>query len=154
MTNSKSIRMSFGSNVATVDLMPEEVKARRRYVSELRREQSELTRQRIVDAATRLFTDPGYAATSVGRIAAEAGVAVDTVYALVGRKPALMREVVELAISGGSRSVIADERPYVREVRAAPTATAKLEIYAAAIAEMSPRTAPVFTALQDAGRLD
>jgi AcrR family transcriptional regulator len=137
-----------------VTLVPDEVKARRRYESTLRTEQSVLTRRRIVASATRLFTGKGYIATSVGQIALDAGVAVDTVYALVGRKPSLMREVVELAISGGPRPVTADERPYVREIRAATTAAAMLGIYAGAIAEMSPRTAPVFTALQDAGRVD
>ena len=146
--------MSFGPIAATVILMSDEVKTRRRYESALRREQSSLTRERIVDAATRLFTRDGYAAVSVGRIAAEAGVAVDTLYALVGRKPALLREVVEVAISGGPGPVPADERAYVRRVREAPTAEEKLRIYAQGVAEMSPRTGPVFTALRDAGRLD
>jgi AcrR family transcriptional regulator len=151
---SKFIRMSFGSNPATVTLVSLEVKARRRYESTLRSEQSVRTRQRIVESATRLFTSKGYVGTSVSQIASEAGVALDTVYALVGRKPALMRQVVELAISGGPSPVTAEERPYVQEIRAAATAASKLEIYAAAIVEMSPRTAPVFTALHDAGRTD
>ena len=135
-------------------LVSDEVKTRRRYESALRREQSSLTRGRIVEAATRLFTSDGYAAVGVGRIAAEAGVAVDTLYALVGRKPALLREVVEVAISGGSGPVAADDRDYVRRVRAAPTAEDKLRIYSEGIAEMSPRTGPVFAALREAGRLD
>lgn len=135
-------------------LVSDEVKTRRRYESALRREQSSLTRVRIVEAATRLFTTDGYAAVSVGRIAADAGVAVDTLYALVGRKPALLREVVEVAISGAPGAVAADDRDYVRRVRAAPTAGEKLRIYAESIAEMSPRTGPVFMALRDAARLD
>lgn len=137
-----------------MDLVPDEVKTPRRYVSTLRREGSSRTRVRIVHSATDLFTSDGYVATSVARIAGDAGVAVDTVYALVGRKPALMREVVELAISGGTHPVAADDRAYVHRVRAAPTAMEKLQVYAGAIAEMSPRTGPVFAALQDASRVD
>src|SRR5947209_9201802 len=125
-----SIRMSFGSIGATVALVSDEVKSRRRYESALRREQSSLTRGRIVEAATRLFTSDGYAAVGVGRIAAEAGVAVDTLYALVGRKPTLLREVVEVAISGGPGPVVADDRTYVRRVRAGRTAKQKLRVYA------------------------
>ncbi len=135
-------------------LVSDEVKSRRRYESALRREQSSLTRGRIVEAATRLFTSDGYAAVGVGRIAAEAGVAVDTLYALVGRKPTLLREVVEVAISGGPGPVVADDRSYVRRVREAATAEEKLRIYAEGVAEMSPRTGPVFAALREAGRLD
>jgi AcrR family transcriptional regulator len=146
--------MSFGSNAVTVTPVPDEVKVRRRYESTLRAERSALTRSRIVASATRLLVGNGYVATSVAQIARDSGVAIDTVYALVGRKPELMREVVELAISGGPRPVTAVDRPYVRAIQTAATAAAKLAIYADAIAEMSPRTAPVFTALQDAGRVD
>ena len=137
-----------------MDRVADEVKTRRRYDSALRREQSSLTRSRIVGSATRLFTSEGYAAVSVSRIAQDADVALDTVYALVGRKPALLREVVEIAISGGPDALPADERSYVQQVAAAPTARAKLQIYAEAIAEMSPRTGPAFTALRDAARVD
>lgn len=44
------------------------------------------TRRLIAEAARRLFTAQGYGATSVAQIAAEAGVAVPTVYTSVGTK--------------------------------------------------------------------
>jgi hypothetical protein len=59
-----------------------------------------------------------------------------------------MREVVEAAISGSGRAVPAAERAYVQALRAAPTATQKIDTYAAALAEMCPRTGPVFEALR------
>ena len=43
----------------------------------------------ILDAAWRLFSDRGYARTTIAAIAAEAGVAVPTVYFLFGSKPAI-----------------------------------------------------------------
>jgi AcrR family transcriptional regulator len=53
------------------------------------------TRRVILDAALRLFTAQGYGATSVGQIAEEAGVAVPTVYASAGTKPALLRQLLD-----------------------------------------------------------
>ena len=72
----------------------------RRYRSPRRAEQAAATRARIVDAARHLVVEQGYAATTVSQVAARAGVAVDTVYAAVGRKPELLRQVLETAISG------------------------------------------------------
>jgi AcrR family transcriptional regulator len=53
---------------------------RRQYDSPLRREQAAETRRQILAAAHRMFERDGYANTSVAAIAAEAGVAVKTVY--------------------------------------------------------------------------
>jgi AcrR family transcriptional regulator len=53
-------------------------------------EQAAETRRLIVDAARRLFASRGYAATSIAAIAAEAGVAVPTIYASVGTKLRLL----------------------------------------------------------------
>jgi AcrR family transcriptional regulator len=108
----------------------------------------------VLAAARDLFTGKGYAATTVTEIARSAGVSVDTLYATVGRKPVILREVVEAAISGTGRTVPADERDYVIAQRAATGATAKITIYADAVAAMSPRTAPVFVALRDAAQTD
>jgi hypothetical protein len=40
-----------------------------------------------------------------------AGIAVDTVYATVGKKPALFRLLVEMAISGSGKAVPAEAPP-------------------------------------------
>lgn len=44
------------------------------------------------------------------QIAGTAGVSVDTVYASVGRKPALLKELVETSLSGTEVAVPAHER--------------------------------------------
>jgi AcrR family transcriptional regulator len=134
--------------------MTDEVKSRRRYHAPQRAERAAATRRAVLDAAYELFTSRGYVSTSVAQIAERAGVNVDTLYAAVGRKPALLREVVETAISGQDRAVPADERDYVRAIRAARTAEEKIDLYAAALARISPRTAPVFRALLDAATRD
>ena len=134
--------------------MKDAVKGPRRYTSPLRLEQAAATRSNVLAAAGELFTSQGYAATTVTQVARAAGVSVDTLYATVGRKPVILREVVEAAISGTGQTVPADQRDYVIAVRAAERATAKIRIYADAVAAMSPRTAPVFLALRDAAQTD
>ena len=87
-------------------------------------------------------------------IAERAGVALDTVYASVGRKPALARLLIETAISGGDQAVPAEQRDYVRAVRAAPDAETKIAIYAAAVAAIAPRMAPVLAIIQQAAQTE
>lgn len=126
----------------------------RRYRSSRRTEQAAATRDRIVDAARHLVVEQGYAATTVSQVAARAGVAVDTVYAAVGRKPELLRQVLETAISGTDTAVAPEDRDYVRAVRAAPTARAKLAAYVDGLLLLQPRLAPVVLALRDAAATD
>lgn len=70
--------------------------SRARYRSERRKEQAAATRQAILDAARALFVERGYARTTVADIAAEARVAVPTVYVSVGPKPAVLDELRKL----------------------------------------------------------
>lgn len=53
------------------------------------------TRERILDTAERLFFGDGIAVTSVDRVAAEAGVAIATLYQHVGSKDGLLAAVLE-----------------------------------------------------------
>jgi AcrR family transcriptional regulator len=92
----------------------------------------------------------GYRATTIAAIAELAGVHVDTVYALVGRKPVLLRELIEQAISGTNRAVGAEDRDYVKDIRAEPDPGLKLERYAGAVRRIHARMAPLFLALREA----
>lgn len=134
--------------------MPEDVKGGRRYHSPRRAEQAAATRRAVLAAARDVFVAKGYGAATVAEIAARAGVAVDTVYASVGRKPALLRELIETALSGQDVTVPARQREYVLRVAAAPTAAEKLAIYARAVTAIHERLAAVFLALRDAAVTD
>lgn len=127
---------------------------KRKYDSTLRSEAAKGTRQAILDSARRLFLEKGYAATTMPAIAKAAGTALDTVYATVGKKPALFRLLVEAAISGTDRAVPAEERDYVRAIRAEVDAARKLQLYASALRGIQPRLAPLIRVLQDAAPLD
>ncbi|MCD2194723.1 TetR/AcrR family transcriptional regulator; helix-turn-helix transcriptional regulator [Actinomycetospora endophytica] len=126
----------------------------RRYHSPRRAEQAAATRAAVLVAARDAFVGAGYAASTVADVARRAGVAVDTVYASVGRKPALLRAVLESAISGTDDAVPAQDRDYVARVQAASSATAKIETYARALVVIQARLAPVFLALRDAATTD
>jgi AcrR family transcriptional regulator len=122
----------------------------RPYRSAVREASAARTRLDVLDAARRVLAARGYAAMTMQEVAREAGVALDTVYATAGPKPVLVRLLVETAISGGADPVPAEEREYVRRIRAEPRARRKLELYAGALATIQPRLAPVVAALQTA----
>ena len=128
--------------------MPGPVK--RRYDATGRRQAAARTRAAILDAARQLFAERGYAATPMTAIARQAGVALDTVYAAVGRKPELARLLIETAISGTDQAMPAEQRDYVRAIQDAPDAETKIAIYAGAITAIAPRMALVLGIIQQA----
>ena len=128
--------------------------SKRAYDASSRRKSAEGTRQSIIDAARGLFLDKGYAATTMPAIAQAAGIALDTVYATVGKKATLFRLLIEMAISGSDRAVPAEERDYVRAIREEADAARKLHLYAGAVSRIQSRLAPLFRVLQGAAPLD
>ncbi|QDP96257.1 TetR/AcrR family transcriptional regulator [Microlunatus elymi] len=60
-----------------------------------RQQQAAATRDRIAEAARRLFAELGYGATSMAAIAAEAGVADRTVYSAFGSKREILSMICE-----------------------------------------------------------
>src|SRR3569623_1861304 len=86
--------------------------------------------------------------STMRRIAVRARVALDTVYAAVGRKPELVRLLIETAISNTQQAVPAEQRGYVQRIQAAATAREKLALYAAAVVDIQGRLAPLVRALE------
>ncbi len=58
-----------------------------------------MTRRRILDAARQLFFRDGYAVTTLKAVAADAGVAIQTVYAVFGSKAAILAELRASVVS-------------------------------------------------------
>ena len=138
--------------------MTEQVK-RRGYSGETRRRRADERRRAVLQSALARFTEAGYAGASMAGIAADAGVAVDTIYATIGRKPQLLLAVHDFVLAEGATDehgepVQALQRRYVAQVRAAPTAEAKITTYADALGRLLPKTAPLLEALRDAGVTD
>lgn len=132
--------------------MDESVKTRRRYDSRRRREQAERTRQDIIEAAHELFTDRGYAATTMVDVAAAAEVAVETVYRAVGSKAALLEAVIEAAVAGGAARAqrLVQDRPAIRAVIDEPDPRRQLERYAATQPGIHARLGPLVRVLHAA----
>ena len=73
---------------------------KRSYHSPLRAQRAATTRRRIRVAGERLFLRDGYLATSMKRIAAEAGVAERTLYLAFPTKAALLNEIIRVTVRG------------------------------------------------------
>ncbi len=124
---------------------------KRRYRSERRQEQADQTRLRVLDAADVVFRQRGYERASIAAIAAEAGVADETVYAHFKNKRTLLGELVQRAVRG------ADPRPVPEQ--SAPRALAQvtdqreqLRLFAADIVQRLERAAPLVTLVGEAAR--
>src|SRR3954453_13761006 len=96
--------------------MAEAVKTKRRYDSPRRREQAAATRREILEAAQRLFEQQGYAATTMAAIAAEAGVALKTVYVVFETKSGVLRALWHLLLRGDEAEAAVGERDWYRAV--------------------------------------
>jgi AcrR family transcriptional regulator len=110
--------------------MTEPVKPTRRYDSPRRREQAAATRREILEAAQRLFEEQGYVATTMAAIAAEAGVALKTVYVAFETKAGILRALWHLLLRGDEADVPVLERPWYRELLAERNAERQLRRHA------------------------
>lgn len=102
----------------------------RPYRSTRREHAAELTRRAILDGARRVFTERGYAGATIAAIAEAADVAVPTVYASVGGKPALLMALQEdmdaQGEMGGSMATIQTATDPAQVIRAAVEVTHRI----------------------------
>lgn len=61
----------------------------------IRQRHADMTRRAILDVARELFLRDGYANTPIRRLAEQAGVAVPTIYATFGSKPAVLMGLLD-----------------------------------------------------------
>ena len=134
--------------------MPENVKPKRRYDSTRRREQAAATRMDILEAGQRLLERDGYAATTMAAIAAEAGVALKTVYLAFETKAGLLRALWHLRLRGDEDDVPIGERPWYREVIAEPDPERQLRLGARNAREVKGRAAKLMLVMRDAAGAD
>jgi len=75
--------------------MASDVKPGRPYRTTLRQQQTDLTRERILDAARRLLVGGGYSQVTMLELAREAGVAYQTLFSRFGNKAQLAIELIQ-----------------------------------------------------------
>jgi AcrR family transcriptional regulator len=110
--------------------MPREVKPKRPYDSTRRREQAAMTRGEILAAADQLFEQHGYAGTTIAAIAAEAHVALKTVYLAFETKAGVLRALWNVRLRGADDSRPVAEREWYREVLEEPDPERQLRLNA------------------------
>ncbi len=130
--------------------------ARRGYDSPVRRAKAAATRARVVEAAERLFVERGYAGATVPGIAAEAGVAVETVYRSATGKAGLLADAVRSAVAGGSErsDVPVAQRPAIRRIADETDPVRQLELYARTQPGIWSRVGPLLRVLDAAATSD
>ncbi|WP_253906736.1 helix-turn-helix domain-containing protein [Arthrobacter sp. I3] len=86
-------------------------------MSSLREAQKQLTRDVIVERALELFTEKGYAATTIDEIAAAAGTTRVTFYAYYPTRSDLMRDFMARVNGHRRRAQLPDPHPQAAPVR-------------------------------------
>lgn len=119
-----------------------------------RRDRTEATKRRIIEAAYGLFSARGYSGTTIADVAREAGVAVQTVYFTFHTKPALLREAYSYAVMGDQEPRIPQDQPWYRRMIVATDAVSGLRELVSGVGEIARRVAPLATAARDSARSD
>jgi AcrR family transcriptional regulator len=124
----------------------------RTYDASRRRLRAEETRERILEAARRLFAERGYAETTIEAIATEADVAVPTLYAAFQSKRGVLSALMGRLVSGeaggppllqtaGSRAVLAETDP-----------RRALELFVDHLSQVQERVIPTYEVMKSAAR--
>jgi AcrR family transcriptional regulator len=98
----------------------------------------------MLNSARELFVTDGYAATTMERIADDAGVAVQTLYYTFRTKGQLLREVVEVTAAGEQDPARVAERAWVQEMLTSRSAQRVLALAVEHGADIFIRAAPLW----------
>ena len=121
--------------------------ASRAYSSPLRADQVRLGRERIAAASAELFPRLGYAATTIGAIAKQSGVSLQTVYNSVGGKPNLLALAYTWALHGTTEAPVVVQTDAFRDMLEATDARDALVRYAGIARVYSERAGGVATVI-------
>ena len=114
---------------------------------------AEETQRAIVEAASRLFLEHGYHATSIGQLASEAGVAVQTIYNSIGSKRDVLSRVLAYAAAGEGAPTPVPR--FMREqAERAPDPHRLIAQLVDFWRDALPRAAPVFRIIREAAVAD
>ena len=127
---------------------------KRSYDSPLRRDRARATRDAIVTAATELFSERGYVGTSLELVAERAGTSRANVFKSLGGKPQLLRAAYRAAVRGDDPDVPLGRQARAKAILSDPDPSRLLAGYAAVVAELAPRLAPLYRAIASAADAD
>lgn len=114
---------------------------------------AEETQRAIVRAAAELFFTHGYHATSISRIAAAAGVAVQTIYNSIGSKNELLSRVLD-HVAAGERAPVPVPTFMREQVESESDPAQMIDQLVRFWQGALKRTAPVFRVIREAAAID
>src|SRR2546423_4418673 len=131
-----------------------DVKGSRKYSSPVRDEQAARTRARILDAASELFLERGYAQTTMKDIADLAGVARDTVHAVFGNKARVLTALIDLRLVPDDSVANVTERSDAVAIKDEVDQHKQIELFATFITSISTQLRPTFEILRTASAVE
>jgi TetR/AcrR family transcriptional regulator, regulator of autoinduction and epiphytic fitness len=134
--------------------MAEVNRGARSYVSPLRQDAAARTKKAVLGAARELFIAQGYTATTVEEIARRAGVSKPTVFAAVGSKQAILKQLRDITLAGDDEPEPVAQRPWYQEALAEPDPRRALRLYARNATAIHRRSADVHEVLRAAAASD
>ncbi|MEJ7649391.1 MAG: helix-turn-helix domain-containing protein [Nakamurella sp.] len=121
--------------------------------SDGRHKRGRRSRSLITAAASKLFLERGFAATTVSAIAEEAGLSEPTVYYAFGSKEAVLVRALNIAIAGDEEEVATLDREWTSVVISEPDAAHQVQLMVAGAGDILIRAAPLLRVLQNSSGL-
>lgn len=128
---------------------------KREYDSSRRQAQANETRRHILDAAHRLFIERGYAGATAEAIAAEAGVSLQTIYAIFKNKKRMLVSLMNVSPTTGFEDhAPLTERAHVQAVAQERDRRRQLQMFAQVVASNLDQVAAISKIMVDAAKTE
>jgi AcrR family transcriptional regulator len=111
-------------------------------------------RRAVLDAASALFLERGYGATTIDAISRESEVPQATVYRLFSSKQGILKALLDTSVAGDDEPVPVADRPHVRSLLSSKDPMGMLAGLAAVSVAINARTAPIYRILVSAADSD
>jgi AcrR family transcriptional regulator len=135
--------------------MPKPKTLKREYDSSRRQAQAGETRRHILEAARKLFMERGYAGATAEAIAAEAGVAAQTIYAIFKNKKKMLVSLMNISPTTGVEDhTPMPERSSVQAVSQERDQRRQLEMFAQVVAANLGQVAVISELMADAAKTE
>jgi len=120
------------------------------YRSPQREAAAQRTRESIVRAAKELFEQQGWAATTVRAVAVNSGISQKSVEAIYKTKAGLLQATIDYAMRGDTSPTPMPQRPALLEMETVGDAKTMLQLHAAHLCRVVPRSAGIAWAVEQA----
>lgn len=129
--------------------------SKRDYDASRRQAKAEETRRRILEAARKQFMERGYSGATAETIAAEAGVAAPTIYAIFKNKKKLLVSLMNVSPATGAEDhTPMPERASVQAVSEEHDQRRQLQMFAQVVAANLDQVAAVSEIMSDAAKVE